>query len=617
MANIYFKRVTLNNFMSYESASIDLNKKGYVLVKGINNNPDDVAKSNGSGKSSIFSAISWCLTGETITGAKNVANIYLEGTTEVEVEFSLDGHDYIIKRTKNPSNLFITVDGENKSGKGIRDTAEIIEEYLPQITHNLINSVIILGQGLPQRFTNNSPSGRKEVLEKLSNSDFMIEDIKERLSARKEYLNNSLNEASTEYATKTGIIESTSKDVKELKQELSEMDNEALLKEITDITVEIQEIAEEIEGLEVQYKEYQDLFIKSSDDYNNFISSIEDRREQVKLEEYDETEINNITVEVALLQQEYATKSSINDVCPTCGQKIPDVNKPDAATLESLNKKLQDKKDKLNELAIEKSKVESSNKEKLSNFKAENDAKAKELKEIADQNKDDFNLIDSKHIEMIHFKNTKDTRLEVLKTKLEEFNTTVELINHKITTKEKEVVNLNKDIEALLEKKVELEKHIEVNTKMSTLIKRDFRGYLLTNVVDFIESRAKIYCKDIFNNDNIKFAIDGNNIVINYDSKEYEILSGGEKQKIDIIIQFALRDMLCKFLNFSSNILVLDEITDALDILGAQKVFDMISRRLSDVEAIYIISHHTTDFDIPEDDEIIIEKGSDKISRII
>ena len=69
------------------------------------------------------------------------------------------------------------------------------------------------------------------------------------------------------------------------------------------------------------------------------------------------------------------------------------------------------------------------------------------------------------------------------------------------------------------------------------------------NVIEFIDKKAKEYCKDIFLTDKIEFCLNGNNISISYDNKEYEVLSGGEKQKVDLIIQFAIRDMLCKFLN--------------------------------------------------------------------
>ena len=67
----------------------------------------------------------------------------------------------------------------------------------------------------------------------------------------------------------------------------------------------------------------------------------------------------------------------------------------------------------------------------------------------------------------------------------------------------------------------------------------------------------------------------------------------------------------------SSNILVLDEITDSLDSVGVSKVFELINNYLNDVEAVYIISHHTDELEIPADDEIIIIKGDDKLSRIV
>ena len=103
---------------------------------------------------------------------------------------------FIITRTKDHSkhktNLFIEINGVDKSGKGIRDSEKLLAEYLPDLTSSLIGSVIVLGQELPQKFTNNSPSGRKEVLEKLFKSDFMIQDLKDRISTRKTELNDEL-----------------------------------------------------------------------------------------------------------------------------------------------------------------------------------------------------------------------------------------------------------------------------------------------------------------------------------------------------------------------------------------------------------------------------------------
>ena len=189
---IRLKHLILENFLSFGYAEIDLNDRGYVLVNGINNNPTDNATSNGSGKSSIWEAISYALTGETIRGiTKNLVNIHTEGGMRVELSFSIDSTEYRICRYKEhkefKNDIKFFVNGVDNSGKGVRDTEKLISEHLPDLTSSLIGSVIILGQGLPQRFSNNTPSGRKEVLEKLSKSDFMIEDIKKRISDRRFY----------------------------------------------------------------------------------------------------------------------------------------------------------------------------------------------------------------------------------------------------------------------------------------------------------------------------------------------------------------------------------------------------------------------------------------------
>ena len=73
--------------------------------------------------------------------------------------------------------------------------------------------------------------------------------------------------------------------------------------------------------------------------------------------------------------------------------------------------------------------------------------------------------------------------------------------------------------------------------------------------------------------------------------------------------------MLCKFSNFSSNILVLDEIFDNLDAHGCQNVLNVISNKIADVQSVYIITHHA-DIDLPIDNIINVIKNEDGISEI-
>ena len=160
-----------------------------------------------------------------------------------------------------------------------------------------------------------------------------------------------------------------------------------------------------------------------------------------------------------------------------------------------------------------------------------------------------------------------------------------------------------------------LTEHSKIIDKFDTIIKRDFRGYLLSNVISFIDAKAKEYSQYIFETDKISFVLDGNNINISYDGKEYDNLSGGERQKVDIIIQLSIRDMLCKYLNFSSNILVLDEIVDFLDATGCDKIMNLINTRLNDINSIYFISHHT-DLGFSYDSVLTVVKDVNGISSI-
>ena len=73
--------------------------------------------------------------------------------------------------------------------------------------------------------------------------------------------------------------------------------------------------------------------------------------------------------------------------------------------------------------------------------------------------------------------------------------------------------------------------------------------------------------------------------------------------------------MLCLYLDFSSNIIVFDELFDQLDSIGCEKVLNLISANLTDIESIYIITHHSS-IPVPTDSEIVIVKDQNKISTV-
>lgn len=619
--NIIFKTLHIEHFLSFGVVDIDLQQPGYTLVSGRNENPNDNAKSNGSGKSAIWDALSYCITGSTIRGTKDIVNIKEDGGCLVEAVFAVNNVDYKIVRTKEHKQLKTTcklfINGEDKSGKGLRETQALIEEYLPDLTAQLIGSVIIFGQGLPNRFSNNTPSGRKEVLEKLSKSDFMIEDLRSKINSRITFLNGRSKEFSDNI-----LRLSTQREMKE--QEIRNAENKkAQLTNPEDLNrqkVQTEELLEEahlviqndsqvlndsqakLDTLALSYSQINknmnnDLF-RVQQEYKELRKPIEDAKQVT-------------TAKIYSLNNEIKRIKNIKDICPTCGQKIPNITKPDTTQQEKesieLNNQLQEYNNRL--LALTSSYDEKENKIKES-YNNQTSTLQQECNKL------------SATISRLNHK-LKTNRDEELRQKdlLNKINSEIQLYQMTLQNLTNVINEGNKFIEEINSKILyynneweKLKIRLDIENKFMTIIKRDFRGVLLKNVIDYIEFKAKEYARQIFDNDRIGFSLEGNDIDITYDNKEYSSLSTGERQKVDLIVQFALRDMLCKYLDFDSNILVCDELFDGLDSIGCNKVVDLIAN-LTNITSIYIVSHRQ-DLSLPVDRNLTIVKDARGISSI-
>lgn len=620
--NIKFSSVELYNFMSFESASVELSENGFVRVCGENSNVNDNATSNGSGKSAIWEAINWCLTGETLRGSKDVVRHDSEDGCFVLLKFQANGDDYEILRSKNHStyktNLFIKKNGEDASGKGIRDTEKLLAQYLPDLDANLINSTIILGQGLPMRFTNNTPSGRKDLLEVLSKSDFMIIDLKNRVASRKNELNtesakltNDIVRCNTELAIYTKTLEGLKRELEELnsfdlttyKDAISK--NEEKIKSLND---KIAEIEKEYNGSpssaanelsDKQFSVSEELHKKEQSIRNSFSEQLQNL--QNKKSELD-ADIRAKSAEVKRLK-------SVKDVCPVCGQKLPDVHIVDTSSLEKeIELKTAEVQTYSCDLSTLKEDLENEvnkNKETFSSLISSITNKLIEAREASQ-------LISEYQKEIEHIKATNIS----LEASLNTHESNIKRLSEEIEKNSKSIEGSSLVLEDYSNQKKIVDEKLGVQSKFETILKRDFRGILLQSCISYINNKAKEYCQKIFNTSLIEFALDGNNITISYSGKEYESLSGGEKQKIDLIIQFAIRDMLCTYLNFNCNLLVLDELTDNLDSVGCKNVIDFISSELTDIDSVFIISHRS-DLEIPYDKILTVSKDKFGVSSVL
>lgn len=618
--HINFRKLTLHNFLSFGHSTIEFEDDGFIRVTGINENPDDLAVSNGSGKSSLWEAIVWALTGDTIRGTKQVANIYGEDGTYVELEFDVDSNHYNILRSKDhkeyKTNIRILIDGKDCSGKGIRDSEKLLAQYLPDITASLLGSVIILGQGLPQKFTNNSPSGRKEVLEKLSKSDFMIEDLKSRVTSRRLELHKIIREIEDNILASTTTKNYLQEQIQVSQKALASLDGSDLQRQLNNAQSELSVYQSEKESSQSSADSIQ----QSINDINQQLQQLAESTRQHEAEveaEYKErlTEAeftaSRLNAERNSKAREITRIENIKDICPTCGQKLPDVHKPDTSVLEA---ELVQLDAEYTAAEINRTSIKKEKDTKLSlissdfvNKKLELTSSLAEAVKLSEGYRGSVRDADLK----INLATSKISELQLLlaqlETTIQNYQQTIENNSNKIRELDEQLMynNSEKDLQ---------QNHLDVVNKFETALKRDFRGFLLSTIIEYIQQRAKIYSEVIFETDKVGFCLDGNNIDITYLDKAYENLSGGEKQKIDLIIQFSIRDMLCNHLGFTSNVLVLDEVFDGLDMIGCQRVLDVISS-LTDIKNIFIVTHRK-DLSIPTDKEIVVVKSSSGISEI-
>ena len=620
---INISKLHIHHFLSFDDATIDLTSRGYCLISGINECKKDAARSNGSGKSTIANAISFVLLGETLSGLKsNLANIYFDDGCYVELEFKINNDSYKLIRSKDDStygtNLKIYVNGEDKSGKGIRESQAQLDTLLPDLTRELVGSVILLGQGLPDKFTSNSPSGRKEVLEHLSKSDFMIQDLKERVAKRLEILQSSIREIEDKL-----LVLSTQK---KLQNEQLEQSKQALkeLSENNHFEDAIKSKKNELESLEAQFTtndlKLKELAKEKTTLNESLLSETNLKNERLtkinsQYVEYDKelaTYKTTLSMKISQLTKEIKDMKEIRDICPTCGQRIPNVIKPDTSAKEA---ELEHAEEMLkvceNDIKLNDSDYNTAKEKVHSLFNDATESIRNRLNTITLEETSHSNTLISNQISGLKLAiNSLEKDKESLTERIDKCKVVVQTLTDVIEHLEKSEKDYNT-------KKTVISQRLEVVEKMNTYLKRDFRGVLLQNSIDYINAKAKEYASIIFNTDEIEFKLNGNDIDISFCNKDYENLSGGEKQRVDLITQFAIRDMLSTHLNFSSNILFLDEITDNLDADSCDRVINFITNKLTDIESIFIISHHDSELSIPVDSQIIVRKNALGVSEVL
>ena len=444
----------------------------------------------------------------------------------------------------------------------------------------------------------------------------MIDTLKQKISSREQFLKDEVNSDSLKVSNLNGKRTALVSQINSLKVKKENSNIEDLKEKFAQKNSEKELILDQINSLS-------ETISNDKFNLNELYKELADKRESVSsLQNYKNIEIQKVeqkynpksievNSEISSLIAYINKAESIKDICPTCGQKLVGVEKIDCSNERHKLVLAKENKTKLNtdkQLEID---------EIISKYDSMISEENKNLENHKVKYNDLDNTIKKSEYQLSCYQTTErslSSELSILESQIKaidlvDYDSQIREMEKEVETIDSSLLYINKEVE-------DLTKRVSIISKFQTFVKRDFRGYLLDQYINFLNKTAKRYCSSLFGSDKILISLDGNNLSISYSDKEYESLSGGEKQKVDLLVQFSIREMLRSILNFSSNILVLDEITDNLDAEGCQKLIDFISTSFGDLEGIYLISHRK-DLDIPYDYMINVVKNELGISEIV
>lgn len=621
---VKFMSITLQNFLAYKEAKLDLNDRGLILITG-ENKTNEAYLANGVGKTSIVSGITYALFGKTETGIKadEVVNINENKNTCVTLEFKKGDTDYTIKRyrkdkkNKNKVKLF---ENEVEITGSTNDVTDTKIQELIGIEYSAYLNAIVFGQGDTPMFTQATDKGRKEILESITGMDvykkaheIAKEKIKEveyqqsektreldTLEIKKDSLANIYKKEMETYSQVQEDIKQKHEQLTQLEQNINTQE-QGINEQITSLESQKQDISGQFEYPET-YKTIQESMDTLQQAFTSHSASLTSLRTQKQQKEQDKGNLN--------------TSSS----CPLCGSHIDNEHK--LKELENINSQISTLEEQEKELLTNIGQIEQA----LNSFKNQ--------KNTIDKQKEEY---DNSIREVYKNNQAIDNQIQQCKQQIQQLhnskiNLTSSIETLEQTKKPEYDTEADKKLEETKEKVkeevLELENRKEnFNNAVKAFSNSGIRSVILDFITPFLNEKANKYLqvlagsdinielktqvKDSKGNLKDKFEVEVSN---NTGGQTYKSNSAGEKRRIDLAISFAIQDLIMDREDISTNIALYDECFDGLDDIGSENVIKLLKERLKTVGTIFVISHDATLKSLFENNiNIVKENGESKL----
>ena len=546
---LVFHKIKWKNFLSTGNqwTEVDFEKHHTNLIIG----------TNGAGKSTILDALTFVLFNKPFRkiNKPQLVNTTNEKDCLVEIEFSINSRDYLVRRGIKPNVFDIEVNGVplHKEADD-RANQRILEENILKVNYKSFTQIVILGSSTFVPFMQLTTAHRREVIEDLL--DIRI------FSAMNNIIKDKLREKKDQVKS-LELKKENLKDKMKMQQEfIEELENRG--------NANINANKEKITNLDSEVGVYMNENSKIEEDIFKYTKE----QEEVIGADDKLVKLNNlkgkISQKVSSITKEHKFFTE-NTVCPTCTQTIEE---------EFRLNRITDAQNKAKELQKGFQELEDTIK-------------------LEQERERQFTVLSKEITKLNHEISQNNTRISLNQRQIRDLESEIQTITQNLANRNTEhekleefQTNLQKTFEDLSKKKEEI---VYYDFAYSLLKDDGVKTKIIKKYLPFINQQVNRYLQmmDFY----INFHLDEefNETVKSpiHEDFSYSSFSEGEKMRIDLALLFTWREVARVKNSVNTNLLIMDEVFDSsLDGFGTDEFLKIIRYVIKDAN-IFVISHKT------------------------
>jgi DNA repair exonuclease SbcCD ATPase subunit len=544
---ITFQKIRWRNFLSTgnQFTEVELNQHRTNLVVG----------TNGAGKSTVLDALTFALFNKPYRkiNKPQLVNTTNERECVVEIEFTINTRQYLVRRGIKPNVFDIVVNGTPLHREADdRAMQRILEENILKLNYKSFTQIVILGSSTFVPFMQLTSANRREVIEDLL--DIRI------FSAMNNILKDNIKDKKTQVKS-LDLKKDTLKDKMKMQKDfIEELENRG--------NANINANKEKITNLDNEVG----VYMEENNKTNKQVEKLTEEQQELTDAGKKLVKLNNlkgkISQRVSTITKEHKFFTE-NTVCPTCTQSIEE---------EFRLNRITDAQNKAKEL-------------KEGYEELENTIKFEQERERQ------FTDLSQEITNLTHGISQNNTRISLNQRQIRD-------LEHEIQTITENLANRNSEHEKLEEFRENLQKTIEdLSDKKQEIVYHDFAYSLLkddgvkTKIIKkylpFINQQVNRYLQMMEFYINFQLDEEFNESVKSpiHEDFSYSSFSEGEKMRIDLSLLFTWREVARVKNSANTNLLIMDEVFDSsLDGFGTDEFLKIIRYVIKDAN-IFVISH--------------------------